>query len=375
MRAPLRVSSVSIKNPFLSKTDRECIGKTFEEFVDYEKNHKSELASLAYELLTEEDDEERDTLELKIRYYYSCFEDLSTERPNIIKLWDDWLSVGNHYGINKSKDQLLSLALLTLNSESTLDEREKLDQKLLDFILGKFRNQLRGGSSFTDTFSNIVDWFDFRLNQYLVCLKIGVTFQELSFLRMLYVRHRKELSYSKAELPNCFLGFSFQYHMYYSSFDSSNMKYEYHETYRQILLDRVILCRNIGYLEELSKSIYLYYKVTMEKRRALSWFLDYFVGYGEKPLRLLRLFIVYHLFFLCLLLIPVFQFKTLGSDLSWERVISLIYFNNTTMLTIGYGDIYPIDILTKTVVLIQQIVGFAIAGSFITLVLRKWFRF
>ncbi|MEM9275013.1 MAG: ion channel, partial [Cyanobacteria bacterium P01_F01_bin.143] len=68
--------------------------------------------------------------------------------------------------------------------------------------------------------------------------------------------------------------------------------------------------------------------------------------------------------------------SNLTDNLSWwQKIIPIIYFNNTTMLTVGYGDIYPTDSLTKIVVLFQQTFGFAITGSFLTLLLRKLFRF
>ena len=46
----------------------------------------------------------------------------------------------------------------------------------------------------------------------------------------------------------------------------------------------------------------------------------------------------------------------------------------TTSLTIGYGDIKPETSFSRIVVMINQIVGFFLSGSLVTLYLRKWFR-
>jgi hypothetical protein len=45
------------------------------------------------------------------------------------------------------------------------------------------------------------------------------------------------------------------------------------------------------------------------------------------------------------------------------------------MLTIGYGDVYPLGIGARLTVIILQLLGFIISASAITLFIRKLLRF
>ena len=56
-------------------------------------------------------------------------------------------------------------------------------------------------------------------------------------------------------------------------------------------------------------------------------------------------------------------------------IIAIIYFNITTMLTGAFGDMYAVNSLTRISVIIEEILGFGVIGSFITLTLRKIFRY
>jgi hypothetical protein len=58
-----------------------------------------------------------------------------------------------------------------------------------------------------------------------------------------------------------------------------------------------------------------------------------------------------------------------------EKVLLFFSFNNNTMLTVGYGDIYPVGLGARTAVLLLQLVGFAVSSSALALFLRKVLRF
>ena len=58
-----------------------------------------------------------------------------------------------------------------------------------------------------------------------------------------------------------------------------------------------------------------------------------------------------------------------------EKFFTFLSFNNTTMLTVGYGDVYPEGIGARIFVALLQLLGFAISSSAIALFLRKILRF
>ena len=208
-------------------------------------------------------------------------------------------------------------------------------------------------------------------------MEINYSYYELKYLKNLYDLYPDKISIVKSEKPNLFLKFSSLYHRlcYLYNLQEKRTSLVFVATEKSILLDTISLCSNLGILERMSSEIYAYNKIIYKTRPIASWLFDFFVGYGEKPFRIIRLILLYHFLFLILFLIPIFEFNNLPANISWKKIISIVYFNNTTMLTVGYGDIYLKDILTKLVVSIQQIFGFLITGSFITLSLRKMFRF
>lgn len=106
--------------------------------------------------------------------------------------------------------------------------------------------------------------------------------------------------------------------------------------------------------------------------RKLNGFLT---GYGERPGRLLVCFVVMAIVFTGLYyFVPGFEGLPLGAV---DRLVSSLYFFITTSLTIGYGEIHAISgyNIAITIVLINEILGFTIGGAFISLLLRKLFRY
>ncbi|MDQ0971177.1 hypothetical protein QFZ31_001055 [Neobacillus niacini] len=102
-------------------------------------------------------------------------------------------------------------------------------------------------------------------------------------------------------------------------------------------------------------------------------------GFGEKPERLWYIYIILQIVFL-FINFPFkwrpLEYKGLDSELgTFNKIVSTFYFNSTTMLTSVYGDISPMNSVTRLVVVLQQVLGFVISGSFIALFLRKIFRF
>ncbi|MEM9276783.1 MAG: hypothetical protein AAGA80_28170, partial [Cyanobacteria bacterium P01_F01_bin.143] len=178
---------------FPREFNEKLIGMTFDEFVDYETKHKSALASFAYNKSFAEDEEIYKKLELRIRYYSLCFEDLTTEKRQVIQLWNDWFLVFKHdIYENEIRNKLLELAKIIRDSGISIEKRRSIDDQLLGFVLNEFRNGLKNRRSFADKVSIILNWFNFRIKYYLPCMKIEFAMEELDFLSRLYTTYPKE---------------------------------------------------------------------------------------------------------------------------------------------------------------------------------------
>ena len=375
----INTASKNAKDNFLSREiNSSYIGISFTNFVNLE-NNKSPLAAWSYQELYA-GNAPAYWLDFKIDYYYFCFTNncLETEKLNIIKLWKGWLVILERREIDESLfGILLNLAKITRDSKICDIQKNNFDSEILTLISHGLSNELEQDTTFTTAFTKIIKWYDFRINKYIPCMEIGYSYYELKYLKNLYDLYPDKISIIKAEKPNLFLKFSSLYRQlcYLYNCQEKRTTLIFLDTEKAILLDTISLCSTLGILERMSSAIYAYNKIIYKKRPITSWLLDFFIGYGEKPFRIIKLILLYHILFLLLFLIPIFEFNNLPANISWEKIISIAYFNNTTMLTVGYGDIYPNDILTKFVVSMQQIFGFLITGSFITLSLRKMFRF
>lgn len=130
--------------------------------------------------------------------------------------------------------------------------------------------------------------------------------------------------------------------------------------------------------DEYSDAVYIY-----EKNRCKSTFtrkaLDWYCGYGEHPFNILKMGFAINVVFLFIYFFNyrnLFQLNNIAyNDSKIKLFIDILYFNVTTIITVGYGDIYPLNSLTKILVMCQQILGFIFTTSFVTLFLRKLFRY
>ncbi|MGA2298692.1 MAG: potassium channel family protein, partial [FCB group bacterium] len=170
-----------------------------------------------------------------------------------------------------------------------------------------------------------------------------------------------------------------------SDIDSGNLYYQYYEG---VYTEMIICDKEMQRYDLYSIDVYnfekirYYYKREEKERNILGksyLFIKYLprliTGYGEKP----QFLIIFYFFLLILFssayLLPFFEFNYSNGATNISKFISFLYFSCTTMLTIGYGDITPKNELTMLIVMLQQIIGFLTAGSFIALYLRKLFRY
>lgn len=132
--------------------------------------------------------------------------------------------------------------------------------------------------------------------------------------------------------------------------------------------------------DEYSDAIYIYEKnkgsYTLGRR-----LLDYFCGFGEHPMNILKIafltnFVVCFIFYLDKKIsLDFLELTNIRRENTLDFLIDVVYFNVTTLFTVGYGDIFPMNSATKLLVVFQQISGFIFTTSFITLSLRKLFRY
>lgn len=376
------------KEKFYSDLDKhkpaeECVGMTFEEYKQYETYDKGEISRGAYAGLAELLSPEQFEVNLKILYYYNCFDDLTQQKENIRKLWAEFLQANTQETPAKLAPNIYLLMKVSVLADLTQEDLSKI-------LLGVCLNALEKfpESEVTDLGSalkDIFEWYDFRANIEKVVPVYYVEADLLQFMN-LYYSNQAKFSIVKSETPIAFLHFTACIHYLYSHLDIDR-RCQYKDFFRQIMLERISVLKNMGAFDEMSVSIVLYHEeveksITDKSKFLFSWAMGFFTGYGEKPFRLLWVLLGL-LFSFTILYYPnpfgwgYFEIKGVGEPGQGiiDTLIALLYFNSTTMLTAAYGDMYALNSVTRIAVVLEQILGFVVIGSFISLVLRKMFRY
>lgn len=375
----LKMKSLNmIRDPIESK----FMNLSFEEFVHYEKNEKGSIASLAYRLSEKEIGSEISDLGFMLDYYWFCKKDLKNYQTEIKELWKKYFKLFNRKTNTDSirKSYLNQLCSLTINSGIEQSGRERLDTELLRILEDHYARLLRENEFYT-AITIILDWYNYRTDYYYDIMEIGTTESELHTLENIYKKYEQELEQLKNDSPPIFLSYTgMVYHFY--RFLPKLTDRNYDNFYKYFMLNRIAVLRNIGEYEKMSKSIYMFYKEQKKKMKSwrLIWhhILDFGTGYGEKPERLLIIF----LFLNVVLFFTFYPFENSPIELDgidpennkFENAIDVIYFNTTTMLSNLYGNISPANWVARLIVIFEQVAGFVLTGSFIALFLRKLFR-
>lgn len=361
----------------------KCVGMTFEEYQQYEIQDKGEIAKDAYAGLAELLSPQQLKVNLKILYYYDCFNDLTLQKENIRKLWDEFLKVNSQEAPAKLAPNIYLLLKVSVLANFTQTDLSKILLGVCLNALKKFPD--REVTNLESILKDIIEWYDFRANIEKV---VHVDYVEADILQLmnLYYNHQPNFSVVKSAIPITFLHFSVCIHYLYSHL-AVDRRYKYKEFFRQIMLERISILKNMGAFDELSESIVLYHEeiqksITEKSIFLVSWAMGFFTGYGEKPFRLLWLLLVLLISFTILYYpnpfgLGCFDIKGVGEpgqDVV-DTVIAILYFNSTTMLTAAYGDMYALNSVTRIAVVLEQILGFVVIGSLISLVLRKMFRY
>ena len=235
------------------------------------------------------------------------------------------------------------------------------------------------------TLKDIFKWYDFRANIEKI---VPVYYVEADVLQMMNLYYCNQAKYSavKSETPITFLHFTACIHYLYSRL-AVDRRYQYRDFFRQIMLERISVLKNMGAFDEMSESIVLYHEeiqksISDKSKFLVSWVMGFFTGYGEKPSRLLWVLLGLLISFTILYYPNPFGWGYFGIKGVGEPgqdfidiLIAILYFNSTTMLTAAYGDMYALNSATRIAVVLEQILGFVVIGSLISLILRKMFRY
>ncbi|RUS44591.1 potassium channel family protein [Cohnella sp. AR92] len=364
----------------------ELKNKTLEEYIHYEKYGKSKLASFFYAFSDEEatapDKIAINNFEFEVMYYWDCKENLNEYQQEIIDLWKKFFDLFSSYKrLDEIKSILSILTRLSTISGIAKEKKGELDSQLIDLFEGRFRSKFKT-IEFRVVVEEIVDWYTYKGDYYYPFMGIGTTETELHHLETLYNNYDSDFEKLKTEVPALFLKYSGCIYYFYENLPRYTDR-NYDAFFRYVMLGRIAVFRNIGELDKMSDTIYLFmkYKANQIRGANLYWHkvMDYYTGFGEKPFRLLKLYLTVQVIFFILMYpyswSPIELKGILPDDPIWSKMVSTLYFNSTTLLTSVYGDISPNNAWAKLLVIIEQVLGYITCGSLVALTLRKWFRY
>lgn len=348
--------------------------ESFESFkANYDKNHP--LAAVFNKMSPLSDFEMHHEYYVQMLYNGETV-DLTKYKNELKKHVHTFISEELEYGEQMDYNRFHECMLMLQKAGASKEELEKVDSVFLNMILKFLRKDLNYG--FSVFWDNNLTYLIARENYYRD-IRIGTTEDELHFQSVVFANHRCDFNKVIEESYVMFLKWVQQCYYYYRRRpDLCEKEYQYASFIEEITALCVSCCRNNCDFDSMSEYILFRerFKTKNEKKKLKKFVrtvIDWVSGYGERPLRLLTCFgILSIIFTLTYFFLPGINGLPEGVI---DRVIASVYFYITTCLTVGYGEIHPSSSCAMIVVMINEILGFVIGGSFISLYLRKIFRY
>lgn len=358
--------------------DKDLDGLSFDEYL--QKRNRDPIVERIREKAYESSEEL--ALNDKIDHLLETVNDPSTKQKEILDLWNTCFQMLDAPigGLSSFLDIYLHpLMSITAGAKFSYEQMKNLDDTLINGV-EKYLDHLFMNDSDTIPFIkkvNLVIQWHILHNKFLVGVGLTNRVGTFKYLQSLLENNIADFEALKAISPITFINYVEVLKAMYKS-SNKDYKVQLKGYYRKKCLEVIIVARNAGLYDGYDQLLRDYYTIKLEDRPKLNWCFDKLIGYGERPWKLVWLFLGTNALFALAFSVLPFKFHLPSHDANWcwlEQFFTYVMFNNTTMLTVGYGDMYPEGIGAKIVVALLQIVGFAISGTAIALFLRRLLRF
>jgi|GEM_PF-3777159 len=363
----------SVFKPLMPRNPKEVYhGISLDEYLNQRKKDKL--------LITIQDmfplsDEER-LFDDKLQYLIDTVSDMTGHKKEILDLWPQHL-----ISLKENQDELLAeirndtFPLISITGEAGLEEEENKEIiiKLENLVKDILTDKLNDPDNFSNALDKMISWY-YYLFKFAHYLKTGIRSGEIAFFKNIVEQYASRIENIKSLSPTTFINFAEIIKTHYKNLQSDN-KVQYRSFFLSIALQQIIVARNSGDFSRYGQLLEDYYSVQLNNK-TLNWSFKNLVGYGEQPWKLLIAFIGINILFAIIFTVfPfAFEFKPAPEN-QFYKFCQLFYFNNTTMLTIGYGDIAPIGPGARGMVILLQLLGFSISSAAVALFLRRILRF
>lgn len=365
---------MSFKPLMPRSVDRNMANITFEEYKN-KKYAKNPLVATIVKMAPGTGKEIK--LGEKLQFYIDTVTDMTTHKNEIETLWSLCNSIikkKKNFNLNELNN-IFVYPLMSITGEAHFENerKNKIDAALSDAMKVYFENLFNSDLSIVFKIREVIFWYNYHL-EYLRYLLLGLPYSRVSELKYLIEQNDERIESLKTLSPGTFIGLI---EIFKHSYAAIPLDYrsKFRDFYLNSVLQQIIVSRNYGYFDSYERLLEDYYSEKFRNKKNLNWVFKNLIGYGEKPWRLVGIFFIVNLVFAILFVTFDFDFKLPEGISGFSKFVAFLSFNNTSMLTVGYGDIYPVGIGARFLVILLQITGFVISASAVTLFVRKILRF